>query len=201
MKCIFLLFAALSSITVSNLALAEIVFNKPQKGEVQINEDLQKTLAQWDKDFKVFPLKSFPPTVIGLFRDAKDELPMAVGGDFNGDGKKDFAVMGFNKTQQKIVILVKQNEGYTAVLVNAEPFKDPKTSYIDTEETGREKGLSLYLSLLPAKSIEMGKKTSFIQTPDALQIENYGGVTTAYYLKTSAKNKVEVKEYKGMINE
>lgn len=196
MKIIILIFIAFS-----NPALAEIVFNKPQKGEVQINDDLQKTLSQWDKEFKVFPLKSFPPTVIGLFRDAKDELPMAVGGDFNGDGKKDFAVMGFNKTQQKIVFLIKQNEGYLAVLVNAEPFKDPKTSFIDTEETGREKGLSLYLSLLPAKSIEMGKKASFVQKPDALQIENYGGVTTAYYLKTTAKNKVEVKEYKGMINE
>ncbi len=196
MKSIILFFLA-----VSNPALAEIVFNKPQKGEVQINEDLQKTLSQWDKEFKVFTLKSFPPTVIGLFRDAKDELPMAVGGDFNGDGKKDFAVMGYNKTQQKIVFLIKQNEGYLAVLVSAQAYKDPQTSFIQTEETGREKGLSLYLSLLPAASIEISKKTSFVQKPDALQIENYGGVTTAYYLKSTAKNKVEVKEYKGMINE
>ena len=92
-----------SILIVSGFAQAEITFNKPQKGEVQINEALQKSILKWDADFKVFPLKSFPPTVIGLFRDAKDELPMAVGGDFNGDGEKDYAVMGYNKTQRKIV--------------------------------------------------------------------------------------------------
>lgn len=190
-----------SLLVFSYVAVAEISFNKPQKGELQINEDIQKALSQWDKDFQVFPLKSFPPTVIGLFRDAKDELPMAVGGDFNGDGQKDFAVMGYNKTQQKIVFLIKQDAGYLAVPVKEEKYKDPQNSYLDTEETGREKGLSTYLSLLPSKNIEMAKKTSFLQKPDALQIENYGGATTAYYLKTSSKKKFELKEYKGMINE
>jgi len=194
-------FALVLFFTAANVAFADITFNKPQHGVLQINETLQKTLSQWDKQFTAFPIKSFPPTVIGLFRDSKDELPMAVAGDFNGDGKKDYALMGFNKTEQKIVVLINQGTSYLPVLVNTEKYKDPQTSILDTEDTGREKGLSTYISLLPAKNIELGKKSSFTKKPDALQIENYGGVTTAYYLKTSGKNKVEVKEYKGMINE
>jgi hypothetical protein len=196
MKIMMLIFLGM----LSN-ANADITFNKPQKGQAQISESLQKVLSKWDADFKVFPLKSFPPTVIGLFRDAKDELPMAVAGDFNGDKLVDYALMGHNKTHQKIVILLKHETGYLPVLVNTETFKDPATSFLDTEDTGREKGLSTYLSLLPAKNIELGKKTSFKNKPDALQIENYGGVTNAYYVKSADKNKVEVKEYKGMINE
>ncbi len=188
-------------LTMTSVANAELTFNKPQKGEIQISSELQKVLQKWDADFKIFPIKSFPPTVIGLFRDAKDEVPMAVAGDFNGDAKKDFAIMGYNKTQQKIVILLKQETSYLPVLVSTEAYKDPQKSFIDIEETGKEKGLSQYLSLLPAKSIETGKKFSFVQKPDALQIENYGGTTTAYYLRSSNKNKVEVKEYTGMINE
>jgi hypothetical protein len=182
-------------------ASAEVTFNKPQKGEVKLSENLHKILTKWDADFQVFPLKSFPPTVIGLFRDAKDELPMAVAGDFNGDTQTDYAVMGFNKKQQKIVFLIKQSDTYLPVLVLAENYKDPQSSFIDIEETGREKGLSTYLSLLPAKNIEMGKKSTLKNKPDGLQIENYGGSTTAYFVKSSDKNKVEVKEYKGMINE
>ncbi len=197
MKCILVLLSFVFTIQ----ATAELTFNNPQKGEVKISESLQKILIKWDPDFKVFPLKSFPPTVIGLFRDAKNELPMAVAGDFNGDKQTDYALMGFNKTQQKIVFLIKHNETYLPVLVNAEKYKDPQVSFIDMEETGREKGLSTYLSLLPAKTIEMGKKSTFKNKPDGLQIENYGGGTTAFYSKSTDKNKVEVKEYKGMINE
>jgi hypothetical protein len=184
-------FILLFFVTATNIAFAD----------VQISEDIQKALKKWDANFQVFPLKSFPPTVIGLFRDAKNESPMAVSGDFNGDGQTDFAIMGFNKTQQKIVILVKQEKDYIPVLVNTEKYKDPEKSFLDTEDTGREKGLSTYVSLLSAKDIEVGKKSTFAKKPDALQIENYGGVTTAYYLKSTSKNKFEVKEYKGMINE
>ncbi len=194
-------FAILFCFVFTIQAYADITFNKPQKGEVKISESLQKILLQWDAEFKVFPLKSFPPTVIALFRDAKDELPMAVAGDFNGDKQTDYALMGHNKTQQKIVFLIKHNETYLPVVVNTEKYKDPQSNFIDIEETGREKGLSVYLSLLPAKNIEMGKKSTFKNKPDGLQIENYGGSTAAYFVKSSDKNKVEVKEYKGMINE
>lgn len=197
MKWIAILFCFVFTIKAS----AEITFNKPQKGEVKISENVQKILLQWDSEYKVFPLKSFPPTVIGLFRDAKDELPMAVAGDFNGDMQTDYALMGHNKTQQKIVFLIKHNETYLPVMVKTEKYKDPQSSFIDNEETGREKGLSTYLSLLPAKTMEMGKKSTFKNKPDGLQIENYGGSTAAYFVKSSDKNKVEVKEYKGMINE
>lgn len=179
----------------------DVLLNSPQKGEVKTNEVVLNILNKWDKNFAVFPIKSFPPTVIGLFRDSKQELPMAVLGDFNGDQKQDIALLGHNKTQQRVVILVAQDKTYSVVDVNTKPFEDPEKSFLETEDTGKEKGLSFYLSLLPAKDLEMSKKSTFKHKPDALQLENYGGQTNAYYLKAKGKNKFELIEYKGMINE
>ncbi|MBY0383862.1 hypothetical protein K2X05_01775 [bacterium] len=198
MKVFIYFFLYLFSMTVF---AQDVQLNSPQKGEVKLSDSVLSALKKWDKDFRVFPIKSFPPTVIGLFRDSKQELPMVVLGDFNGDQKQDVALLGHNKTQQRVVILVVQDKTFVAVDVNTKPFVDPEKAFLETEDTGKEKGLSFYLSLLSAKDLEMSKKSTFKHKPDALQLENYGGQTNAYYLKPKSKNQFELIEYKGMINE
>lgn len=198
MKKIIFIF---TSFIFSSVFAQDVQLNTPQKGQVKMSDDVLSTLKKWDANFQVFSIKSFPPTVIGLFGDSKQELPMAVLGDFNGDQQQDIALLGHNKNQQRVVILVAQKKVFTPVVVDTKPYTDPQKSVLETEDTGQEKGLSFYLSLLPAKDLEMSKKSSFKQKPDALQLENYGGQTNAYYLKPKGKNKFELMEYKGMINE
>jgi hypothetical protein len=76
---------------------------------------------------------------------------------------------------------------------------DPTASFIQTKNAETESGLSIYLSLLKSKELRFKKNLSHAHKPDALQLENFGGATSAYYLKSVGKNKFEVKEYKGMI--
>jgi hypothetical protein len=188
----------------NSAAYAEAVtqlWNTPTRREIQLDLEAQKVLKKWDENFKVFSIKDYPATVVDLFKDAPKELPMAVLADFNGDQKQDIALMGHNNTKERIVILMAQKKSYVAIEVSSRNYVSPEKSFIETEEQGRQPGLSLYLSLLESKELQYKKNKTYKNKPDALQLENYLGSTNAYYLKPAAKNKFEVKEYKGMIDE
>lgn len=173
--------------------------NTATEKKVILDKEALAVLKKWDPHFTVFQLNNYPQTVVNLFSDAKQELPMAILADFNGDQQMDIALMGHNKKKERIVILVAQEKSYIAVEVQSRDYKDPALSFIKTDNKKREKGLGFYLSLLSSQDLRFSKnkKTSF--KPDALQLENFGGETSAYYLKHIGKNKFEVKEYKGMI--
>jgi hypothetical protein len=173
--------------------------NTPTEKKVILDKEALSVLKKWDPNFTVFQLNNYPRTVVNLFSDAKQELPMAILADFNGDHQKDIALMGHNKTKERIVILVAQKNSYVAVEVRSRTYTDPASSFINTDEKKREKGLGFYLSLLSSQDLRFAKNTKRTFKPDALQLENYGGETSAYYLKHLGKNKFEVKEYKGII--
>lgn len=173
--------------------------NTPTEKRVQLDQQALEVLKKWDPEFQVFDVDSYPRTVVTLFKGASQELPMAILADFNGDQKQDIALMGHNKKKERIVILVADHNSYVPVEVKSRDYKDPTTSFIQTENAETESGLSIYLSLLKSKEIRFKKNQSYAFKPDALQLENFGGATSAYYLKSVGKNKFEVKEYKGMI--
>jgi hypothetical protein len=176
-----------------------VLWNTSNRREIQLDSEALKVLKKWDPQFKLFTIKDYPVTVVELFKEATKELPMAVLADFDGDQKQDIALMGYNNNKERIVILVAQKKSFTAVEVSSRPYVDPTKSFIETEERGRESGLSFYLSLLDVKQLQFKKNKTDQLKPNALQLENYAGQTTAYYLKPTVKNKFEVKEYKGMI--
>ncbi len=173
--------------------------NTPTDKRVQLDSQALEVLKKWDPEFKVFDVDNYPRTVITLFKGASQELPMAILADFNGDQKQDIALMGHNKKRERIVILVADHSSYVPVEVKSRDYMDPTASFIQNQDAETESGLNIYLSLLKSKEMHFKKNQSYAFKPDALQLENFGGATSAYYLKSVGKNKFEVKEYKGMI--
>ena len=188
----FLIAGIILVFTHSSLALtAPVITNTAAKKEVVLGAAATKALKKWNPGFQVFSVNDFPAAVVDLFKDAPKELPMAVAGDFNGDGKEDIAVVGHSAVNTFFVILVAGPAEYTVVLAETQAYKDPKNQSLTTETGDVQTGLSTYLSLLPAKDLRFKNPKKKL---DAIQIETYNADTRAFYIKDGRST-----EYKGLI--
>ncbi len=177
------------------------IVNTKETKKILIGDEAKKVLKKWDPDFVVYDIDAFPATVVNLFKeDAANNLPMAVLADFNGDQKQDIALLGFNqkKNKEKVIILVAKDKSYQVVEVREKEYIKPTASSIETEN-GTEYGLSFYLSMMKSSELKFKNNLTSKYKPDALQLENYAGQTSAYYLKPNSKKSFDIKEYKGLV--
>lgn len=171
------------------------IVNEASKQEVILGAEAEKAIKSYDAIFKPYIMENFAPTVQNLFKDLKNELPMAVIGDFNADKKMDLALLGTNKMKELTLILLAEKNGYKVIEVRSTPYKKPSASTIPAGEEGTEEtGLGFYLGLAKASDLKF-KKNSVTSVRDGLQTEYYGGETKVFYI--NSKNKLT--EYTGLI--
>lgn len=173
------------------------ILNTATQKQVMLSSSVNEVLKKWDPNFSIYEISMFAPSVVKLYKGPKDGLPMAILGDFNGDQKQDIALMGKSLDKEKVVILIAKNNSFTAVQVHSQQAPDPLQNQIESA-SGVEQGLSFYLSLLSSAELKVKSNQDLIK-PDALQLENYLGTTSAYYLKPNRKKSFDVVEYKGII--
>lgn len=160
--------------------LAPEIVQKNGEAVVRLGDDAKKALKAKDPTFRILKPSQFQQHILTYF-DSK-ELPMAVSGDFNGDGKKDMVVMGISSSSDKVRVyaLISQKiGGYSAEMIE-EWKKDPRDTNKWRPLGKSEYSLrlwALYLSL--ADSFE--KQThNLSRKKDALKIESDSTVVGVY---------------------
>jgi hypothetical protein len=172
------------------------IINTADKIEIILAPEAAAALKKWDPIFKIYASKDFAPSVIGLFKDSKDSIPMGVVGDFNGDKKQDVAVLGHSGKKEIAVLLLNEGKTYKPIVARTNDYKKPSSVTIPAGELGSEEtGLGFYLGVEKAADLNFKKSPNTPSSRDGLQLETYGGDTRLYYL--DKKNKL--KEYKGLV--
>lgn len=177
----------------STASLAETEFvNTKTSLKVNLDDKALNALKNWNSKFQLYGSEDFPAAVKELFAGIKDELPMAVRADFDGDKTLDLALLGHNLKNQFVVVLFNKDKRYEVKVLQTNPYVDPKKLNIETSQ-GPEDGLGFYLGIVKAKDLNFKGGKNVLSPRDGLQLENFGGLTQAFYYKDG-----KFIEYKGL---
>lgn len=159
------LFIKIFMITFSGLVALPAWAQAPRitrSGQLILGKAAQKALNAYDKDFKIFPVTDFAPSVRKLF--PPGELPMAVVADFNFDATADAVLMGKSRGKQIVLALLSTQNGYKAQVINQDEFTEPKTTRYGPDEFGYSHTISTF------EVQRSGKKTAVLQLDSILAI-------------------------------
>lgn len=149
-----------------------------EEPSIELPREAYEAIKKWNKNFELFNLADYTPTIRKLFREReKNEVPMIVHDDLNGDGKKDIALLGADKKKQYAIVLLGSNVSATATsakhkwkvkVIETWNFENITKSEVPGETTP-EFGIPFYI--LPSQSEQPG-----------LQVETYLAPPKVYKL-------------------
>lgn len=156
------------------------IINTTNRQEVKLGVDVENALKAYDPAFKIMPMSKYAPEIPSLFKDYPNELPMAVIGDFNGNGlKNDIAVMGYVADTVKVVMVIFEKSKYKAfeaVSIKSNSFSSGKP-WIQ------------YLGRADKRELQA---MEFTGNQDMLKLEVHMAGTSLYVFKNNRVNKFEV---------
>lgn len=170
------------------------ITNSQTKKELKLNDEALKVLKKWNPQFEVYHISDYAQTVMELFQATKNELPMAVIGDFDADKKDDIALMGADRKKEYSVILLQRDRSFEIFVARETEKPSLEKNQLVSSEGDMQVGLSQYLGLESAENYKEIKDLKSNQK--LLQIEEFGGSSSLYYLKSNPKTKkLEIGEY------
>ena len=183
-------------ISISPPALAEIVEPKIDLAEetVELGPSVTAALRAWKLDFRLYKPEDYMAPARATLEHTNRGLPMALMGNFNGDGIADIVLMG-HTADREIVVLVNSNKEkgkYEVFEVTNSPAV-PNPRNLENNVGGAIYfGLDTYLSLVPAnlfpagplvyanKGAEMASQID--RARDGFQIEVFLSAATTSYV-------------------
>lgn len=155
------------------------IINKAERKVIELDEMAKSALKSWNSGFVLYDIDEYAGAVIDMFKDDAGMLPMATFGDFNGDGKKDLALLGHDTKTEFGVILLNQKNKYDVLVMEEDDFRAPEKQSI-MGPGGRQVGVGTYLQHVANNELELKKKPS--DKLEAVQVEAFGGSTSQYYV-------------------
>lgn len=199
-----------------SLPSPRIEIRKNQLGVLQLGSVLEAELKKFNSDFKVYLPENFVPSLVedyvhtsprlstnGKTTDCASlepppatELPMAVVGDFNGDGKNDAVLMGDDKKNHLVLGALSSGKTYKISVIERAKYVRPEDSFHppfdeeDVEESdeseselGRERGFHESLSQVPSKAA--AAKVPFYRCHPSIKLFAHDGVLVSEYLSSN----------------
>lgn len=190
--CLLVVF---SIINFTYAAEEPLVNNANNKQQLVVSDEIKKALKVYNHRFRMYNMNDYILSVREMYKNAKpseaNELPMAITGDFNADGKRDIVIAGRDGIHNLFILFVSENNKYKPVTVYKEKYQPPKHNKAETDIRNPEYGLNQYLSLLAKKYVQLSSDSKF-KPRDFIQVETYLGTTKAFYYKDG-----KIIEYKG----
>ncbi|MEO0335320.1 MAG: hypothetical protein AAF202_02945, partial [Pseudomonadota bacterium] len=114
-----LVVCVLTSVTYASSAQSSSTFGEDGK-TLTIPDSIYSLLTEEvDKDFRLYDLEQYAPSIQKLYSAEHLDLPFATEGDFNGDGQKDLALMGYTtaaKASRTYVVVITSHSTAPAIV-------------------------------------------------------------------------------------
>ena len=106
-----------------NVSLPEIANFPPYDGklpyiniryEVKLTTAMEKLMYEYDPYFELFGIENYEKKFISYYPFSPYSTPSAIIGDFNGDGKLDSLLHGYNREKKEIkkIVIISTKDGY-----------------------------------------------------------------------------------------
>lgn len=94
-----------------------LIRKRGDKAELYLPPRMRSTLSDFDPNFSIWSLSDYHSLLRSWYPYSDRNLPFAVLGDFNGDGKQDAVLHGHNKSAGMVVCLLSLSDTFQVVIV------------------------------------------------------------------------------------
>lgn len=155
----------------AKLAATPGLINTKKTKSVVFGKEIERIIKKERPGFSPLKISVFKNEVIGLFKGSKNNIPMAVVGDFNGDKINDLVVLGKNKKNFELLAFLSEKSTFKLVPVAQWTMKNFLKAFY------YEKKIVRYLSFVPKSKVKKPKNYK----NDLFQIETYLGFTELFF--------------------
>lgn len=89
------------------------VFNEKYIKDISLTAEIQKALANYNKDFKIWENRDYPTSSVSGYKYSGVSLPYAIKYDLNSDGIDDMVVAGHDNDSNMVLELLSGTSGYS----------------------------------------------------------------------------------------
>jgi len=179
MLCIFCL-----PVIVSGRAAAEEPSISLAGDEFVLNltKDQKTAIRIYNPEFQIRKQADYLPSLLKQYLFSNRQLPYAVIGDFNGDGRKDVVLQGCDKTSDLLIAVLSSNSGPGVMEIMRSKRVDPQTEFYGMGDHN-EYGMWVYLTLVPRGVIASPfAKNPLKLSTDAFELNYFEKASVLYYL-------------------
>ena len=148
---------------------------------LNLTKEQRLAIRGYNADFQVRRQAEYLPSVVKQYPISNHQLPYAVIGDFNGDGKLDVVLQGYDKTSEILLAVLSSSRGPGVVEISRSKLVDPQTEWYGVGDRN-EYGLWIYLTFVSRGKVD----SPFANQPlslstDAFQLNYFEKASVLYY--------------------
>jgi hypothetical protein len=147
-----------------------------------LTKEQKDAIRTYNSAFQIRSRADYLPSLVNGYPFSTRQLPFAVIGDFNGDGKLDVVLQGHDKTNDLIIAVLSASGGPIVMEVMKSQLVDPQKEFY-TMGSHTEYGLWTYLTFVPRGDVESPfARRPLKLTADAFALNYFEKASVLYYL-------------------
>lgn len=151
---------------------------------LDVGRQVQNAVKKFDPYFEAWTDTDFIPSVRQEYKSSGHQTLAGIVSDFNGDGRRDVALLGRTRDNNVLLAVVSQGQDYRVFVVDRGPLINPRRAWIEGP-AGREPGLWTYLSYVKAGwlSSRVDQRPSLQLKSDGFAEHYFGKGSVVYFFK------------------
>jgi len=151
---------------------------------LNLTSDQKTAIRGYNPEFQIRKQGDYLPSLLKQYLFSNRQLPYAVIGDFNGDGRKDVVLQGYDKTSELLIAVLSSNSGPGVIEILRSRRVDPQNEFYDMGDHN-EYGAWVYLTFVPRGIIDSPfAKNPLKLSTDAFELNYFEKASVLYYLDT-----------------
>ncbi len=149
---------------------------------LNLSKEQKSAIRSYNQDFQIRKQADYLPSLLKQYTFSNRQLPFAVIGDFNGDGKNDVALQGHDKTRELLIAVLSSTGGPVVMEIMRSALVDPKTEFYGMGDHN-EYGLWMYLTFVPKGLVDSPFSNQPLKlSTDAFELNYFEKASVLYYL-------------------
>ena len=159
-----------------------------------LTKEQREAIKAYNSAFQIRREADYLPTLLKEYIFSNHQLPFAVVGDFNGDGRNDVVLQGYDKTNDLTIAVLSSSRGSAVMEIGRSKLINPETEFYAAGDHN-EHGLWMYLTFVPRGMVD----SPFAQHPlklstDAFELNYFEKASVLYYLNGQVFQKYVVSD-------
>jgi hypothetical protein len=149
---------------------------------LNLAKEQKEAIKGYNPAFQIRRQADYLPSLVNGYLFSNHQLPFAVIGDFNGDGRRDVVLQGHDNKSELIIAILSSKGGPAVMEIGRSALVDPKTELYGVGDHN-ENGLWVYLTFVPRGSVDspFAKQPLKLST-DAFALNYFEKASVLYYL-------------------